>query len=145
MADILMGKGAWYGCPLRGSARAWPIEMHMLSANHQTDHRNTNGGVRGRTEGTEGVSNLIERIIVSTNQTPPHSSYGLNLQPKSSHGVDPCLQMHMKQRTGLYGINRRGGPWFCEGSMFQHREMPGWWGRSEFIGGGTLTEVKGGV
>jgi hypothetical protein len=58
--------GAWYGCPLRGSARALPIQMWMLEANHQTEHWDPNGEVRGR---TEGVCNPIERTI-STNQTP---------------------------------------------------------------------------
>jgi hypothetical protein len=33
--------GAWYAYPLRGSARAWPIQMRMLTANHLTEHRNT--------------------------------------------------------------------------------------------------------
>jgi len=28
--------------------------MRMLKANHLTDHRDPNGGVRGRTEGAEG-------------------------------------------------------------------------------------------
>ena len=29
--------------------------MWMLAANHWTEHRDTNGGVRGRTEGAEGA------------------------------------------------------------------------------------------
>jgi hypothetical protein len=41
--------GAWYSCLLRGSARASPIQMWMLVANHWTEHRVPNGGVRGRT------------------------------------------------------------------------------------------------
>jgi hypothetical protein len=41
--------GAWYSCSLRGSARAWPIQMWMLTANHQTELRDPNGRVRGRT------------------------------------------------------------------------------------------------
>jgi hypothetical protein len=28
-----------YSCFLRGSARALPIQMRILSANHQTEHR----------------------------------------------------------------------------------------------------------
>jgi len=31
----------------------------------------------------------------------------------------------------LSGINGRRDPWFCEVSMPQCREMPGWGGRSE--------------
>jgi hypothetical protein len=50
-----------------------------------------NGGVRGRTEGAEGVCNPIGRTTISTNQTPPSplhppSSQGLKHQPKSAHG-----------------------------------------------------------
>ena len=40
------------------------------SAKHQTEHRDLNGGVRGRTEGAEGDCNPIERAIISTNQIP---------------------------------------------------------------------------
>ena len=29
--------------------------MQMLTANHWTEHRDPNGGVRGRTEGAEGI------------------------------------------------------------------------------------------
>jgi len=59
--------------------------MRMLAANHQTEHRNSNGGVRERTEGAEGVCNPIGKTIISTNQTT-QSSQGLNHQPKSTHG-----------------------------------------------------------
>ena len=31
------------------------IQMWMLTANHRTEHRDTNGGVRGRTEEAEGA------------------------------------------------------------------------------------------
>jgi len=50
--------------------------MQMLSANYQTECGGPNGGVRGRTEGAEGVCNPIGRMRVSTNHTPdfcPHS------------------------------------------------------------------------
>jgi hypothetical protein len=39
-----------YGCHLRGSVRALLIQMWILAANHQTDHRVPNGGVRGKTD-----------------------------------------------------------------------------------------------
>jgi len=42
----------------------------MLAANHQIEHWDPNGGVRGRSEGTEGVYNPIGTI--STNQTSSH-------------------------------------------------------------------------
>jgi hypothetical protein len=51
--------GALHSCLLRGFARSQRIQMHMLIANHQTEHRYPNGGVRGRTEGTEGALSVI--------------------------------------------------------------------------------------
>jgi hypothetical protein len=42
----------------------------MLAANHSTEHRVFNGGVRERTEGTEGVCNPIRTTTISTNQNP---------------------------------------------------------------------------
>jgi hypothetical protein len=39
----------------------------MLAANHQTEHRDPNGGVRGKTEKAEGVCNPIGRTTISTN------------------------------------------------------------------------------
>jgi hypothetical protein len=56
---------AWYGCLLRGLARVLP--MWMLAANHQTEHLDPNGGVRGRIEGAERVCNPIGRTTISTN------------------------------------------------------------------------------
>jgi hypothetical protein len=44
--------------------------MRMFAANHGTEHRDPNGGIRGRTEGVEGVCNPIGRTTISTNQTP---------------------------------------------------------------------------
>jgi hypothetical protein len=44
--------------------------MQMFAANYQTEHRDPNGGVRGRTEGAEGVYNPIGRTSISTKQTP---------------------------------------------------------------------------
>jgi hypothetical protein len=73
--------GAWYGCPLRGSARTWQIQRKRLSSNHWTEHKDLNEGVRERTEGAEGVCNPIGRTTILTNQTQ-----GLNHQPKSTHG-----------------------------------------------------------
>ena len=45
--------------------------MWMLAANHQIEQGDPNEGVRGRTEGAEGVCNPIERKTISTNQTTP--------------------------------------------------------------------------
>jgi hypothetical protein len=76
--------GAWYSCRVRGSSRAWPVQMQMLIANHQTENGVSNGKVRGRTEGTEWACNPTWRATISTNQTS-QSSQGLNNQPKITH------------------------------------------------------------
>jgi len=56
----------------------------MLAANHWTEHRDPNGGVKGRTEGAKGFCKLIGRTTISTNRTLQNSQ-GLNHQPKSTH------------------------------------------------------------
>jgi hypothetical protein len=38
--------------------------MWMFISNHQTEHRNPERGVRGRTEGAEGVCNPIGRTTI---------------------------------------------------------------------------------
>jgi hypothetical protein len=43
--------------------------MQILAANHQTEHRDPNRGVMGRTVGAEGDCNPIRRTAISTNQT----------------------------------------------------------------------------
>jgi hypothetical protein len=111
--------GACCGCLLRGSARALLIPMQMLAAHHPTEHRDPSGGVRGRTEGVEGVYNPIGRITISTNQTP-QSSQGLNHQPKSTHGGT-----HGSSCVCNRGLIWHNGPWSCEGSMPQCRGMLG--------------------
>jgi len=68
--------GNWYGYLLRGSARALLIQMRMVAASHQTEHRDTNEGVREKTEGVEGVGNPTGRTTISTNQTPSQSYQG---------------------------------------------------------------------
>jgi hypothetical protein len=45
-------------------------EMRMLTANHQTEHRDPEGRVRGRTEGAEGEGNPSGTTTIATNQTP---------------------------------------------------------------------------
>jgi hypothetical protein len=44
--------------------------MRMLTASHQTEHRNPNEVVRRITEGIEGTCNPIGRTTISTNQSP---------------------------------------------------------------------------
>jgi len=38
--------GAWYGCLLKGSARDLLIHIRMFAANHLTEHRDCNGGLK---------------------------------------------------------------------------------------------------
>jgi hypothetical protein len=58
--------------------------MQMLAANHSTENRDPDGGVRGMTEEAERFCNPIGITITSTNQNP-QSCKGLNSQPKSTH------------------------------------------------------------
>jgi hypothetical protein len=75
--------GAQYSCPLRGFARARPIQMWMYTAKHWSEYGNSNGEVRARTVGAEGVCNLIGRTTISTNQTP-QSSEERNQEPNGT-------------------------------------------------------------
>jgi hypothetical protein len=72
-----------YICSLRGSTCILPIQLHILTANHQTEPREPNGRARERTEGNDRNCNPIRRTI-STNQTT-QSCQRLNPQPKSTH------------------------------------------------------------
>jgi hypothetical protein len=56
----------------------------MLAANHLTELRVFNAGVRESTEGVEEVCNSIGRTTISTNQTPPELQ-GPCHQSRSSH------------------------------------------------------------
>jgi len=47
--------------------------MQMLAANQRTEHGESNGGIRGRTEGADGICNPIGRTTLSTNQSLPHT------------------------------------------------------------------------
>jgi|UPI0000F4DFF2 hypothetical protein len=38
--------------------------MRMFQAYHWTEHRDPNGGVRGRTEGAEGVASVGGEVLV---------------------------------------------------------------------------------
>ena len=42
--------------------------IRMLSANHQTEHRDSNGGAREKNKAVEGVCNPIGRTTISTKQ-----------------------------------------------------------------------------
>ena len=66
---LWMPTSACWQEPNIDSARAWQIPRGMLPANHWTEHRVPNGGVRERTEGAEGVCN--HRKNNSINQPDP--------------------------------------------------------------------------
>jgi hypothetical protein len=113
-------KRAWYD-----SARAWPIHMRMLAANHQSEHGDPNGGVRGMTERAEGVCNPIGRTTVLTKGNT-QSSQGLNHQPKSSLGgihASSCLCSRGLSYLESVGEEALGPVKICCLSI-------GWWGRS---------------
>jgi hypothetical protein len=77
--------GAFNSYLLRSSAKAWQIQMWMLTAIHWTEHIVPNGIARERTQGAEGVSSPIGGTTIWTNQYTK-SSQRLNHQPKSTHG-----------------------------------------------------------
>ena len=57
----------------------------MLAANHQTEHGDPSGGVRGRMNKTMRFATPSE--VQQYQQTrPPQSSEELNHQPKNTHG-----------------------------------------------------------
>ena len=59
--------------------------MGIIAAEHETEHRDGSGGIRGRTEESEVVCNSIGQTAISTDQTP-QSSQGLNYQPEFTNG-----------------------------------------------------------
>jgi hypothetical protein len=97
--------------------------------------RDSNGGVRKRTEGAEGVCNPIGRTTISTIQTP-QSSQGLNHQQTSTHGGthgSSCICIRGWPYLASMGGDALGpvkaqcpsiGEW-----------MLGWWGGSGWVGG----------
>ena len=66
------------------------VEGHLSSFQFLAEHEVPNRGVRERTEGVEGVYNLIVRTTISTNQTPPQLP-----ETKSSTKEYIWLQLHM--------------------------------------------------
>jgi hypothetical protein len=81
----------------------------MLAVNHWTEHRVTKGRIRERTKGAESVCNPIERITISTKQTPHHYPH-----PTELPGTKPPT----REYTCLHGsssICSAGCP--CQASM----------------------------
>jgi hypothetical protein len=58
--------GAWYDCSLRASTSMWLVEIQILTTNHHTEPRNTNGRIRGRTKKAKEDCNHIVRTISTT-------------------------------------------------------------------------------
>jgi hypothetical protein len=69
--------------------------MWMLTANHQIEHGDPNGGVGGRNEGAKGVCNSIGRTTISTNQTPPPELSRTKSPTKEYTWRHPWLQLYM--------------------------------------------------
>jgi hypothetical protein len=118
----------------------------MSAANHYTKCRIPNGGVRERTEGTEGVCNPIGRTTISTNQTHQNSQE-VSHQPRNAHDsscicsrgwpcqasvggevLQPMKAQYMSQCRGIEGREAEVGGWVYE---HPHRSM----GRGNGVGG----------
>jgi len=68
----------------------------MLVTNHWTEHGVSNGGVRERTEGTEGVFNPIGRTTFSTSQTASFPVFpGTKPPTKEYTWSNLWFQLHM--------------------------------------------------
>jgi hypothetical protein len=99
--------------------------MWMLAANHQTEHRDHNGGVRRRTEGAEGVCNPIGRTIILTNEMPLELPRTKPLNQRV-HMEGPMAPSLICSRGWPYLASMgREAPWSCEGLMLQCRGMLG--------------------
>jgi hypothetical protein len=73
--------------------------MQML-----VEHRNANGGVKGRTEGAEGVCNPIGRTTISTKQSPKRSQ-GINHHHHHHHHHQKEKKKTFKTQQALKGSN----------------------------------------
>ena len=69
------------------------IQRRMLAANHCTEHRVPNRGVREGTEGVEGICNPIGRTTISTNQTAQNSQGLIN------KGVHMALAAYLEENN----------------------------------------------
>jgi hypothetical protein len=69
----------------------------MLAANHRNENRDPNRGVKGRTEGAEGIFNPIGRTTTSTNQNPTPTPEIPGTKPPTTEYTwrDPWLPLHM--------------------------------------------------
>jgi hypothetical protein len=89
--------------------------MYMLAANHLTEHGDHNGGVRGKTEGAEGICN--NRKNNNINQPGPPELPRTRSSSKEYKWRDPWLQTYMYLKMALSGNNGNRGLCSCAGSM----------------------------
>jgi hypothetical protein len=82
----------------------------MLTANHWTEHRVPNGGVRERNEGAEGAYSLMGWGGNSVNQPDPPELQETEPPTKGYTWRDPGLWQHMWQRMDLLDISSRRDP-----------------------------------
>ena len=75
--------------------KMWYVQGQMLAANHCTEHGDSTGGVRERTEGSEGVCNHIGRTNTIEKPDPPPELPGTKPPSKDYTWRDPWLQLHM--------------------------------------------------
>ena len=102
-------------------SRDWTKEMQILAANHWTEQGDHNEGVKGRTEEAEGLCNCVGGTTISR----PTKLSRVKSPNKEYTWKYKWLQLYIYQRIALCGINRRGVPWYCEGSVSQHRRILG--------------------
>ena len=69
--------------------------MQMLTAKHQTEPGDPNGGVRARTEGAKGVCKPIGRTTISMRPTPPPKLPGSTLPTREYTWGGAWLQLNM--------------------------------------------------
>lgn len=81
----------------------------MLVANHQIEHREPNGSVRGRTEGAKGEGHPTERTRVLTNPDPwklPETELPTRQHTQASlrpltHVAEGCVGLPQGERMHL--------------------------------------------
>ena len=102
-------------------SRDWTKEMQILAANHWTEKGNHNEGVKGRPEESEGLCNCVGGTTISR----PTKLSRVKSSNKEYKWKYKWLQLYIYQRIAFCGINRKGVPWYYEGSVSPHRRILG--------------------
>ena len=105
----------------------------MLTANHRTEHRVPDGGVRQGTKRAEGVCSPMVGEQQCQPVRSPQSSWGLDHQPKST--MEGAMAVYVAE-DGLVGHQWEERPLVLGCSMPQCKRMPGQEARSGWVGGG---------